>query len=119
LQKHGTKAKKAGNGIEITQKTHGCTRCDIPAHVRNAGKNLKAHSQRKPNSVTRIARLRRLENVAKPVYDLTVEFHHCYFANGFLVSNSDSFRYLAQAVQVMPSSLEYDYVEAEAPDWRT
>jgi phage terminase large subunit len=32
---------------------------------------------------------------------------------------ADAFRYLAQAVQVMPSSLEYDYVEAEAPDWRT
>jgi phage terminase large subunit len=32
---------------------------------------------------------------------------------------ADAWRYLAQAVQVMPSSLEYDYVEAEAPDWRT
>ena len=25
------------------------------------------------------------------VYDLTVEKHHCYFANGVLVSNSDAF----------------------------
>lgn len=32
-----------------------------------------------------------------PVYDLTIEKHHCYLANGLLVSNSDSFRYLAVA----------------------
>ena len=30
-----------------------------------------------------------------PVYDLTVDKDHCYFANGLLVSNSDAFRYLA------------------------
>ena len=29
------------------------------------------------------------------VYDLEVEGDHCYYANGFLVSNSDAFRYLA------------------------
>jgi hypothetical protein len=33
------------------------------------------------------------------VYDLTVEKHHCYKANGLLVSNSDAFRYLAVAMQ--------------------
>lgn len=30
-----------------------------------------------------------------PVYDLTVEKHHCYLANGILVSNSDAFRIFA------------------------
>jgi MFS family permease len=29
------------------------------------------------------------------VYDLTIDHHHCYVANGILVSNSDSFRYLS------------------------
>lgn len=34
----------------------------------------------------------------KPVYDLTVENHHCYYANNILVSNCDSFRYLCQGI---------------------
>lgn len=33
------------------------------------------------------------------VYDLTVEKHHCYFANGFLVSNSDSFGLMCVAYE--------------------
>ena len=33
----------------------------------------------------------------KSVHDLTVENHACYQANGFLVSNSDSFRYMSLA----------------------
>lgn len=36
----------------------------------------------------------------QPVYDLTVEEDHCYFANNILVSNSDSFRYLAVGVKL-------------------
>jgi phage terminase large subunit len=35
-----------------------------------------------------------------PVYDLTVENAHCYYANGFLVSNSDSFRQFGQGFRV-------------------
>ena len=31
------------------------------------------------------------------LHDLTVENHACYQANGFLVSNSDSFRYMSLA----------------------
>jgi len=34
-----------------------------------------------------------------PVYDLTIEKHHCYLANGILVSNSDAFRGLAVAYE--------------------
>ena len=40
-------------------------------------------------------------DIEKEVYDLTIESDHCYFANGFLVSNSnyaDCFQYLCQAV---------------------
>jgi hypothetical protein len=33
-----------------------------------------------------------------PVYDLTVEHHHCYQAQGLLVSNSDAFRQFGQVV---------------------
>jgi hypothetical protein len=35
------------------------------------------------------------------VYDLTVKDHACYQANGFLVSNSDAFRYLGLAWRQM------------------
>ncbi len=34
-----------------------------------------------------------------PVYDLTVETHSCYRANGILVSNSDAFRTFATSVR--------------------
>lgn len=46
------------------------------------------------NSVTAIAKLT-IEDLNKEVYDLSVEKHHCYLANGILVSNCDAFRYLA------------------------
>jgi hypothetical protein len=37
------------------------------------------------------------------VYDLTVEREHCYLANGLLVSNSDSFRYLSLSWKRAPT----------------
>jgi len=40
-----------------------------------------------------------------PVYDLTIRHHHCYFANGILVSNSDAFGLVAVA---RPILLGYD-----------
>lgn len=33
----------------------------------------------------------------EPVYDLTVSLHHCYYANGVLVSNCDALRTFAEA----------------------
>lgn len=47
-------------------------------------------------SGTRIRSVRRyVPDERQLVYDLTVEKHHCYFANGLLVSNSDNVRYIA------------------------
>ena len=40
----------------------------------------------------------------KAVYDLTVDHHHAYVANGVLVSNSDAFRYLAIGYRPMAES---------------
>jgi hypothetical protein len=42
-------------------------------------------------------------NLQEPqeVYDLEIEDDHCYYANGFLVSNSDAFRYLAVGLKTM------------------
>ena len=40
----------------------------------------------------------------RPVYDLTVEHHHCYIANGLLVSNCDAFRYAAIVADSLSNS---------------
>lgn len=53
-----------------------------------------------PASAVGIAALSRdtmPENV--PVFDLTVDHHHCYFAGGLLVSNCDALRQKAQAFE--------------------
>ena len=39
-----------------------------------------------------------------PVYDLTVENHACYRANGILVSNSDALRTMATAIREPPQA---------------
>jgi phage terminase large subunit len=45
---------------------------------------------RQENIAARVVDIKRNTNEVA-VYDLTVEKHHCYFANNFLVSNSDAF----------------------------
>jgi len=35
--------------------------------------------------------------IPEKVYDITVDIDGCYYANGYLVSNSDSVRYMANA----------------------
>lgn len=53
----------------------------------------------------------------KAVYDLTIETDNCYYANGYLVSNSDSMRYLCAALPKTrsggdPEALERRYQDA-------
>lgn len=50
---------------------------------------------RPENSVCVVAVSKHLNST--PVYDLTIEHHHCYVANGVLVSNSDALRTFAEA----------------------
>lgn len=38
------------------------------------------------------------------VYDLTIETDNCYYANGYLVSNCDAMRYLAEGLRFVQSS---------------
>lgn len=48
-------------------------------------------SGKRQSSAAGVARIRSVGfATATPVYDLTVDGHGCYFANGFLVSNSDA-----------------------------
>jgi len=54
----------------------------------------------RPKRVARIVRINLTDRLV-PVYDLTVEHNHCYYANGLLVSNSDAFRYACVAYRYM------------------
>lgn len=60
-------------------------------------KKIKNNCDKQTSNVGRIIELRKSATKV-PVYDITVEGHHCYYAEGMLTSNSDGFRYLAQSV---------------------
>ncbi len=106
LPSNGMQVKKAESGIPSMASSHGKTANGMPLIASSAGKNFPRHIQREPSSATPIAELRRYApNSETLVYDLTVEKHHCYFANGVLVSNCDAFRYLGQAVDLMTSTV--------------
>jgi hypothetical protein len=92
----GTEAMKAGNGIESTVVRHGLISLSIWHRVMNAALAMKPTFPGVRASAARIASLDRLNVENVPVYDLTVEHDHCYFAQGVLVSNSDAMRQWAQ-----------------------
>lgn len=120
LQSSGTQVKKGVTGTQKTRHKRGESAKESLSFASNAENGLKHRGQQGLSSATRIARLRRFEPEEKTiVYDLTVEKHHCYVANGVLVSNSDMFRYAGQAVPVMPNVMEQAYDEPPPPDWRT
>jgi hypothetical protein len=69
-------------------------------HVKYAEKNSIENTIQRLGHVREVVELNL--DIKVEVYDIEVEDDHCYFANGFLVSNSDygdSFQYLAQAVK--------------------
>ena len=57
--------------------------------VRNAPHGSKS------SGVKIVVKIRRLP--PRQLYDMTVKHHHCYVANGVLISNCDSIRYMAEA----------------------
>lgn len=61
-----------------------------------------------PGTVARIVSSERFTVENEPVFDLTVEHHHCYFANGVLVSNCDAAGLMAVA---------YEEPKAKRDDW--
>jgi len=58
---------------------------------------------RKSERVVRIVR-QNWHRSPRPVYDLTIEKDHCYYANDLLVSNCDMVRYASKAVQELDLS---------------
>ena len=119
LQSSGTQVKKGVTGTQKTRHKRGESAKESLSFASNAENGLKRRGQQGLSSATRIARLRRFEPEEKTiVYDLTVEKHHCYVANGVLVSNSDMFRYVGQAVELMRNTFGAEYEEPPPPDWR-
>lgn len=86
----GTQAVKVWSGTKRMAFMLGKSVFGILQRASTAAQATKHHTQPSPNTAKRVAKLRRIE-LEVPVYDLTVEHHHCYFANGVLVSNCDSF----------------------------
>ena len=96
----GTSLPMVGSGIASTERELGRAENGMMPNAKNVAGSSKRHTLLAPNSVISIARWQRSEGAEESqlVFDLTVEKHHCYWANGLLVSNSDAFRYLAQGL---------------------
>ena len=102
------------SGIVGTARELGIGGNGIFGRVMNAAENIARRILRGRGSVIKIARRRpSAEDGGNPlVYDLTVEKHHCYRANGILVSNSDAFRYLAMGLRAevaKPAPIKYPH----------
>ena len=67
----------------------------------------------KDSTVRLLECLKRYRRRIHSVTGVAMEPLHDEFSHG-----ADMFRYVAQAVEQMTSSLHYEYDEAEAPDWR-
>jgi intein/homing endonuclease len=100
-QRNGMPVQKEENGTQSTESRHGLIKLLLEKLALYVEKNMKHIFLAGLNSVEAPAKhvidVKCSEKV-KPVYDLTVENHHCYYANNILVSNCDSFRYLCQGI---------------------
>ena len=92
-RKLGMRAPKDWLGIPRTARRLGKIGNLWEQFAQFAVKNIKHSTQAGHGSAAEIVRLRRFAG-GVPVYDMTVDHHHCYVANGMLVSNCDSARYL-------------------------
>jgi hypothetical protein len=88
---------KAVSGTSGTESGHGLNESRMLSAVSSAAESMRRGSRYAVSFVRRHAKPVRVESVQrlqglKPVYDITVDGHHCYIANGMLVSNSDALR---------------------------
>lgn len=102
-QKNGTEATLEKNGTEIMQKSRLLRGKKQLSNASNAGKNTQQNGLENLSIAMSIASKRRYTKKV-PVYDLTVRHHHCYFANGILVSNSDAFGMVAVSHDIINAS---------------
>ena len=90
----GTEAKRACGGILSTVRGFLLRCLSMLNTAKYAGKNTEQSNTTGQNTVVRAVSLRHIHQ-SRTVYDLTVKHHHCYFANGVLVSNCDAAGMLA------------------------
>ena len=92
--KHGIARQKAASGTakllrKVGRREKLVKRC--ASFVKPLLRRFGLHGQ---NTATKTVK-RITDAGRRQVFDLTVDHHHAYVANGTLVSNSDSWRYLA------------------------
>ena len=107
-QRRGMFPRKAGSGIAVMASGVGKIVSLFGLFAKSAGRITKRSGPLEASFAASIVEPVRVVAVErnlhpKPVYDLTVEHHHCYHANGVLVSNSDSMRYLCMAYREIKS----------------
>jgi hypothetical protein len=96
-QKSGTVQKQEESGTVSVERNHGKIVMSMMQPVRFVESFFKRRIQPEQNSA--IKTVKRITAVGKkPTFDLTVNHHHAYIANGVVVSNSDAFRYLATGI---------------------
>lgn len=110
----GTNQKRGGFGIVSRQKNRGEGGKRQSAFVRSAARVICRIVLLAPSTATKIVKLRLCEEEEKiPVYDLTVENHGCYQANGIMVSNCDAARYVAVNASTFTNEDEDDYAPVQ------
>lgn len=93
FQRNGTAHLKEGRGTVGTVGERGKIENGKRSFVSFVQNPSKLRSLLEQNTVAKVVRVS--PATSEPVYDLTVNKHHCYLANGLLVSNSDAFRTFA------------------------
>lgn len=97
---NGMAAPRGRNGTPTMLRPRGKNGNYTRKPANTAVRNTKRRSHQGLNTaVTTVEAVRVITAASEPVYDLTIEHHHCYYANGLLVSNSDALRQKAQGYQ--------------------
>lgn len=97
----GIARQRVARGIRSMGESLGKSEHGQKKHASIADPSTRLHTRHEVNSARKTAvRLLAITPTKqqKPVYDLTIEKHHAYVANGLLVSNSDAFRQFGQAL---------------------
>ncbi len=92
LQLSGIVLGKELNGTSNKDRKRGEKENGFYVFVKNVGKNLCFRILRGLSIVTPTVKAKHYVEGPELMYDLTIENHACYQANGILVSNSDAFR---------------------------
>lgn len=127
LRLYGTSQKLAGNGIDNMLKKHGNIKQKLKKIANFVGVSMKHISLLilsfvipivtkllKDQSVWVIG-VRRL-NIKAPVYNLTIDTDHNYYANGILVANCDCLKYFMNSraeASIEPKPKHYPMLERE------